>query len=292
MLRLNGINAELFELINPISNRHSHSNREVTERLNYLEFRVQAIEEQVKQSELFPCRDDIHPRTTVQAVMARMLKMRMTVLKLLANFRCLRSSNAMMDNLASAQTLITLAKSLVEQYRDTVAAAGPEGISPLWGSLADRFLVGAISSMFLAAVYHPSVYGPQCRHSFHTALDLMTASPRHKAESKITSWCSLGDLRKISEDIQMAPLNTSPSDRTSTDEGFVDGVSCSTQPSDSDDISFMSLEPLPDHYLALLDRAFPGMGDQDTPESYGQMLCPSLVMYDKSLLLDHRDHAD
>lgn len=283
MLRLNNIHLELFQLVNSISNRHGQSNREVNERLDYLEFRVQTMEEQVKQSELFAGQDGICPRTAVQEVMTGVLSMRMTVMKMLAHFRCLRSSSAMTDSPASSQTLITLAKSLVERYCDTVAASGPRGISPLWASLTDRFLVGAISSMFLAAAYHPTVYGPQCRHSFHTALDLMMASPRHQAESKITTWCSLSDLRKISEKIQMAPLNASPYDGTSTDEGFVDVVSCNTQPSDSDDMSFMSLEPLPDHYLELLDRAFPGISDPTIPEPYGQMPCPSQSMYEPDL---------
>ncbi|SPO03693.1 uncharacterized protein DNG_06376 [Cephalotrichum gorgonifer] len=276
MLRANSILAEIFELINSVPIRRSSRNREGDERLQYLDFRVQSMEEQITQIELFPAHSGMQPPPALQAVISCIIGMRLTFMRMLTHFRCLSSSSAWAGNPQSAQILISMAKSLVDWYRKTVASAGSEGINRLWGPLTDRYLMGSTSCMFLAAAYDPAVYGPQCRYHFHTALDLLMASSHRRAASTTKPWCSLDDMRKISGKIQMAPLEESRPNGTPSGSDADGSMVCGIPPAAPDDASFMWFEPSADDYLAFLGIS---TSTQDSPEGPSQMPFPPIPMY-------------
>ena len=258
MISLNSVHSELFELVNSGVNHSDTRNKKLNERLDYLDYSVQGLAEGFPQFDPFPAHASAVSPRDAQIGMVCILQMRTTFMRMLTHFRCLSSASALSSSPRSAQSLIALTKSLVDMYGKMVLVAGPEGVNRLWGPLADRYLMGSISCMFLAATYNPTLYGPQCRHAFHNALDLLMASPYRRAGSTTKPWCSLDDLRIIGEKIEMASLQDSTPPGMVSDSEITGIGSWDLQPSVSDDTTFISYDATEDDYLAILGVASNG----------------------------------
>ncbi|KAH8771718.1 hypothetical protein F5883DRAFT_713106 [Diaporthe sp. PMI_573] len=204
MVNLNVIQAELFELIRTTkAESGGYKSKETNDRMDYLDHRIQKLAEETSRIDLFPPDCIVVPPPAERVVLESFFQMRATYLRMLAHFRSLSSCKALACRPQSAEATIALPKALVALYGKMMHAAGHQGLNRLEGPLADRFIMGSASCMFLAASCNPTAYGPICRAAFHAAIDFLVASPYTGAGSKPRLWCSLDEMRRLGELIQM-----------------------------------------------------------------------------------------
>lgn len=219
MVHLNIIQAELFELISTSkAESGGYKSKEINDRMDYLDHRIQKLADETSRVDLFPPDSLVVPPPAERVVLESFFQMRTTYLRMLAHFRSLSSCKALACRPQSAEATIALPKALVALYGKMTHAAGHQGLTRLEGPLADRFIMGSASCMFLAASCNPSAYGPICRAAFHAAIDFLIASPYTGSGSKPRLWCSLDEMRRLGETIQMpTPDKPTPPNAVGTD---------------------------------------------------------------------------
>ncbi|KAL1849836.1 hypothetical protein Daus18300_013149 [Diaporthe australafricana] len=255
MVDLNSIQAELFELVSTSKAEiGGYKSKEINDRMDYLDHRIQRLGEETLRVEIFPLDSLVVPPPAEQAVLETFFQMRTTYLRMMAHFRSLSSCKALASKPRSAETTIALPKALVELYGTLAGAAGPGGVSRLWGPLADRFIMGSASCMFLAASCNPSSYGPVCRVAFHAAIDYLLASPYTGSGSKPRLWCSLDEMRRLGETIQMpTPDKPTPTAVGTDSSSDATAVELLDMPQDSvEDDLFGTFDTTENNYMAIL----------------------------------------
>lgn len=255
MVNLNVIQAELFELIRTTkAESGGYKSKEINDRMDYLDHRIQKLAEETSRIDLFPPDCVVVPPPAERVVLESFFQMRTTYLRMLAHFRSLSSCKALACRPQSAEATIALPKALIALYGKMMHAAGHHGLNRLEGPLADRFIMGSASCMFLAASCNPSAYGPICRVAFHAAIDFLVASPYTGAGSKPRLWCSLDEMRRLGELIQM-PTPDKPTPNAvgmdaSSESTAVDLLDIPPQCVE-DDI-FGTFDATEDNYMAIL----------------------------------------
>lgn len=255
MVHVNVIQAELFELIRTAkAESGSYKSKEVNDRMDYLDHRIQKLAEETSRVDLFPPDCIVKPSPAERIVLESFFQMRTTYLRMLAHFRSLSSRKALACRPQSAEATITLPKSLVALYGKMMHAAGHQGLNRLEGPLADRFIMGSASCMFLAASCNPSEYGPICRAAFHTAIDFLVASPYTGPGSKPRLWCSLDEMRRLGELIQM-PTPDKPTPTASSMDASSESTAgdlLDIPPHCDEDDMFGTFDATEDNYMAIL----------------------------------------
>ncbi|KAK2609985.1 hypothetical protein N8I77_003449 [Diaporthe amygdali] len=254
MVDLNIIQAELFELISTTKGETiGYRSKEINDRMDYLDHRIQKLAEETSRVDLFSPDSLVVPPPADRVVLESFFQMRTTYLRMLAHFRSLSSCKALACRPQSAETTIALPKALVELYGKMAHAAGPRGVSQLWGPLADRFIMGSASCMFLAACCNPNAYGPVCRVAFHTAIDYLLASPYTGSGSKPRLWCSLDEMRRLGETIQMpTPDKPTPQALSADSSSDATAVELLDLPQGVEDDIFGAFDATEDNYMAIL----------------------------------------
>lgn len=256
MVNLNIIQAELFELISTSkAESGGYKSKEINDRMDYLDHRIQKLADETSRVNLFPPDSHVVPPPAERVVLESFFQMRTTYLRMLAHFRSLSSCRALACRPQSAEATIALPKALVSLYGRMTQAAGQRGLSRLEGPLADRFVMGSASCMFLAASCNPSAYGPICRNAFHAAIDFLIASPFTGSGSKPRLWCSLDEMRRLGETIQMpAPDKPTPPNAVGTDASSESTAVelLDMHPQSVEDDIFGTFDATEDNYMAIL----------------------------------------
>lgn len=255
MVHLNIIQAELFELISTSkAESGGYKSKEINDRMDYLDHRIQKLADETSRVELFPPDSPVVPPPAERIVLESFFQMRTTYLRMLAHFRSLSSCKALACRPQSAETTIALPKALVALYGKITQAVGQQGLSRLEGPLADRFIMGSASCMFLAASCNPSAYGPVCRAAFHAAIDFLVASPYTGSGSKPRLWCSLDEMRRLGETIQM-PTPDKPTPNTVGTDASSESTAVELldiHPQGVEDDIFATFDATEDNYMAIL----------------------------------------
>lgn len=215
MVRLDRIHSEIIEFAN---SSQSLSTKDVNERAELLGYRLDKYMESLDKEEILPLQlSEPLPLPTTQAVMQAFIALRTNHIRMFTDIRCLSSPEIFISRPKSAHALISRAISSVDFHSNIVAAGGDIGITSLLQSTVYKLLTTSLSCMFLAASYNPPVFGPLCCRAFHTAIDILSKTPRPPSTSGMdTLWSSLEDLRIMGESVQMprpdtmAPLMGSP----------------------------------------------------------------------------------
>lgn len=258
MLDLNSIQAELFELVSTSKSEiGGYKSKEINDRMDYLDHRIQRVGEEKSRVEMFSRDSLVVPPPVEQTVLETFFRMRTTYLRMLADFRSLGSCKALASKSQSAETTIAFPEALVELYGTMASAAGPGGLSRLWGPLADRFIMGSASCMFLAASCNPNAYGPVCRVAFHAAIDYLLVSPYTGSGSKPRLWCSLDEMRRLGETIQVpTPDKPTPTAVGTDSPSDATAVELLGPPQDSvEDHVFGTFDTTENNYMAILGMA-------------------------------------
>ncbi|KAK7725536.1 hypothetical protein SLS63_008140 [Diaporthe eres] len=251
---------KLFELISTSkAESGGYKSKEINDRMDYLDHRIQKLADETSRLDLFPPDSPVIPPPAERVVLESFFQMRTTYLRMLAHFRSLSSCKALACRPQSAETTIALPKALIALYGKMTHAAGHQGLTRLEGPLADRFIMGSASCMFLAASCNPGAYGPICRSAFHAAIDFLTASPYTGSASKPRLWCSLDEMRRLGETIQM-PTPDKPTPPNLSAAGGTDASSESTavelldmqHAQGVEDDIFGTFDATEDNYMAIL----------------------------------------
>lgn len=259
MVHLNIIQAELFELISTSkAESGGYKSKEINDRMDYLDHRIQKLADETSRVDLFPPDSPVIPPPAERVVLESFFQMRTTYLRMLAHFRSLSSCKALACRPQSAEATIALPKALVALYGKMTHAAGHQGLTRLEGPLADRFIMGSASCMFLAASCNPGAYGPICRSAFHAAIDFLTASPYTGSASKPRLWCSLDEMRRLGETIQMptpdkpTPPNLSAVGTDASSESTAVELLDMQHAQGVEDDIFGTFDATEDNYMAIL----------------------------------------
>ena len=256
MVDLNFIQAELFELISASkAESGGYKSKEMNDRMDYLDHRIQRLAEETSRVDLFPPDSIVVPPPAERVVLESFFQMRTTYLRMLAHFRSLGSScKALAGRPQAAETTIALPKALVALYEKMTHAAGHQGLSRLEGPLAVRFIMGSASCMFLAASCNPGAYGPVFCAAFHAAIDLLLASPYAGSGPKPSPWCSLDEMRRLGETIQMpTPDKPTPNAAGTDASSELSAVELlDINPQDVEDDIFGTFDATEDNYMAIL----------------------------------------
>ncbi|KAG6362497.1 hypothetical protein INS49_010729 [Diaporthe citri] len=98
-------------------------------------------------------------------------------------------------------------------------------------------------------------YGPICRSAFHAAIDFLIASPYTGSGSKPRLWCSLDEMRRLGETIQMpTPDKPTPPNAVSTDASSESTAVelLDIHPQGVEDDIFGTFDATEDNYMAIL----------------------------------------
>lgn len=223
MVHLNIIQAELFGLISTSkAESGGYKSKEINDRMDYLDHRIQKLADETSRLDLFPPDSPVTPPPASRVVLESFFQMRTTYLRMLAHFRSPGSCRALArgpppppQSAEATAATTALPRALVALYGRMAHAAGAQGLTRLEGPLADRFIMGSASCMFLAASCNPAAYGPVCRSAFHAAIDFLTASPYTGSASSSRLWCSLDEMRRLGGTIQMPTPDEPPPPGTS-----------------------------------------------------------------------------
>lgn len=202
MISMNRFLPEIFDLTGS-----PPDSKPAEERAEYLDFRIQKLVESLPVGDFDPLDPGTATPPWLQSVMKTFFQLRMSRLRMIIHMRALSSPQAISSQPRSIRALISLAKRSVDLHTETMAAGG---VGCLLCRTVDKFLMSSMSCMFLAASYNPSDYGPICRSAFHRAIDMLnrSSSPLNEPHSK--AWCTLDDLRRIAEKLQMPTPEQSP----------------------------------------------------------------------------------
>lgn len=223
--------------------------KEKTERLEFLDFRVQKLAESFPKDEIPPPASSGPDLATSKEVLEGIYQLRANQIRMFPHIRSLSSAAALNQRLQSAQMLVSLAISSVDLHERIFTASGARGVSHLWRSLMDLLLMGSVSCMFLAASYKPAEYGPACHEAFHRGIDMLQQSPHQSKTVRQRMWCSLGDLRRIGESIQLHSPDRTPPAFCSTSGSSASAELLGLHDRHADDDIFASYETLNHDFL-------------------------------------------
>lgn len=170
----------------------------LSERMDYLEFRLQSLQQSLclgKSAEL-----DGVGAPPAQVSCDTFIRTRANHLRLLAQFRSLSSASSAASRPAAVKAIISAAEEIVwlcKTARDN--GSGAALLQPTF----DHFLMAAVSSMLLAATYNPEKYGPMCRHPFNTGIEMLESLSHKPRGTDPRRRYSVTHLRKLARQVQI-----------------------------------------------------------------------------------------
>lgn len=195
MVSLNPINAEVFSLINATSPDDTIS----SERMKYLDFRVQELVENIDQERFVgSCASSDGTPSLMEMLMKSLFKLRVTQIRIMTRINALSSTDACQYQSKSVRTLVSLAQTMVTLYLEILATGK---LSQFLRQPFDRMVMSSVCYIFLAACYNPNEYGPMCRGNYYTAISFLSQANYRLCEGDIHPWCNLVDLQRLPENV-------------------------------------------------------------------------------------------
>ncbi|KAK5686542.1 hypothetical protein LTS10_002662 [Elasticomyces elasticus] len=152
-------------------------------RMDYVEYRLKIMEDSKAGSQ----------ESATPTVVQLFTRLRAIHLRLLAHLRVLSSASMDITRPRSIEALVSAAEAIVGVCKTTMDSAS---IPALLRATFVHFLMAAVSSMVLAALYDRSRYHTVCRQPFEAGLEILEAWERESSSVHPRQRYSLTNLRK------------------------------------------------------------------------------------------------
>lgn len=187
-----------------IINSPSSQAKEIRERVEFLNFQLQKLVNNIPTDELTPLEPTLDSPAWLRVGLKLFCRLRVHHIKMLNYVGSFDSIKDLISQPQSARALVTSALEVVDITLEMMNNCGGK-TSPLLLPSAFKFLLSSLSFMLLVISHYPTQYRQLCSKPFHAAIDMLNNMQGVVKDPSLDVCGAIQELRKIAETIQLQP---------------------------------------------------------------------------------------
>lgn len=187
-----------------IINSPSPQRKRDRERVEFLNFQLQNLVNNIPTDEFAPLEPTLYSPTWLQVGLQLFCRLRVRHIKMLNYVGSFDSIRDLISQPQSARALVTSAAEAVDIALEMINNNGGK-TSPLLLPSTFKFLLSSLSFMLLVVSHYPTQYRDMCSKPFHNAIDMLKNMQGVVKDPSLDISGAIQELQKIAEAIQLMP---------------------------------------------------------------------------------------